>query len=381
MKKRAESYLIGIDGNEANVEHRVGVNQFAYGLLGGLWATKTADQFVVYLSTPPVTDLPKEKTNWHYRVIGPSKFWTQWRLPLDLFSHFPRPDVFFSPSHYAPRFSPVPTVVSIMDLGFLDSREQFTLRDYLQLKDWTAYSVMGAQRVIAISEATKKEIINKYRVPEVKIAVVYPGYESKRFFVRRGEQIARVLAKYSIRQPYLLFLGSLKPSKNVVRLVGAFGKCVKRGLVPGNVKLVVSGKKAWLYEEIFEEVKTLGLGKRVIFTGFFPEKDLPYLMAGSQAFLMPSLFEGFGIPAVEAMASGVPVVVSKVASLPEVVGKAGVYVNPYSVDDIAKALVQVTNLGGTKRTVIVNEELKQAKKFSWFKAAAQTVNILENAIR
>lgn len=380
MKKDSEP-LIGIDGNEANVEHRVGVNQFAYGLLKGLWAVKTASRFVVYLSVPPLADLPKEKANWRYRVIGPPKFWTQWRLPLDLFSRVPRPDVFFSPSHYAPRFSPMPTVVSIMDLGFLGSREQFTLKDYLQLKDWTTYSVRGARRVIAISEATKRDLVKNYALPAEKVSVVYPGYESERFFPRGMTEVERKLKKYLIRRPYFLFLSSLKPNKNIERLVEAFAKGVKSKAVPVGVKLVIAGKKAWLYEEIFKKTEELGVSERVMFTGFFPEEDLPYLISGALAFVMPSLFEGFGIPALEAMACGVPVVVSRVASLPEVVGGAGIYVDPYNVEDIAGSLQLVASFSPGERERMVKAGLNQATKFSWGRAAKDTLKVLEDAVQ
>lgn len=381
MIKRRQAYLIGIDGNEANVEHRVGVNQFAYGLLKGLWAIKTADQFVVYLSTPPVSDLPKEKNNWRYRVVGPPKFWTQWRLPLDLFSHVPRPDVFFSPSHYAPRFSPMPTVISAMDLGFLENKEQFTRKDYLQLKNWTAYSVKNAKKVIAISGATKRDVVRNYCVQKERVLVVYPGYESERFFPRGLAKSKKILQKYSIKQPYLLFLSSLKPSKNIERLVEAFGKSVRGKLIPDEVRLVIAGRKAWLYEKIFKKTEELKLSEKVIFTGFFPEEDLPYLISGALAFVMPSLFEGFGIPALEAMASGVPVVVSRKASLPEVVGEAGVYVDPYNVEDIAKSLQLVSNFESNQREKMVKAGLKQAMKFSWQKAARETLEILKDAVR
>lgn len=377
----ARKYLIGIDGNEANVEHRVGVNQFTYGLLKGLWTLKTSAEFVVYLSSPPLPDLPKEKDNWHYRVIGPPKFWTQWRLPLDLFSHVPRPEVFFSPSHYGPRFSPVPTVISIMDLGFLESKDQFTRKDYLQLKNWTAYSVKGAKRIVAISEATKQDVIKNYHVSQQNVSVVYPGYEAERFFPRGRVEVERVLKKYRISKPYLLFLGSLKPSKNIERLVEAFADAVRDNLLPKNVKLVIAGRKAWLYEEIFTKAEELGLGERVIFTGFFAEEDLPYLMSGATAFLMPSLFEGFGIPALEAMASGVPVIVSRVASLPEVVGLAGIYVDPYQVEDLKRSLRLVSNLKPGQRQKFVRVGLGQAKKFSWEKAARETLQVLKDAIR
>lgn len=178
--------IIGIDGNEANsvrpdINARVGVNQYAFGLLRALYETDEENTYHIYLSSPPRNDLLKERDNWEYRVIGPAKFWTQWRLPLELFLKKPRPDVFFSPSHYAPRFSPVPTVISVMDLGFYRFPKQFRKKDLWQLKSWTEYSVRKAAHILAISESTKKDIIARYGVRPEKITVTYPGYDKEKF--------------------------------------------------------------------------------------------------------------------------------------------------------------------------------------------------------
>lgn len=380
MTMNDRSLLVGIDGNEANVENRVGVNQFAYGLLWAFWRLKTAHNFVVYLSTQPLPSLPKEKDNWHYRVIGPPGFWTQWRLPLDLFSQTPRPDVFFTPSHYAPRFAPMPTVISVMDLGFLKAPEQLTKKDYFQLKSWTSYSVKGAAQVIAISEATKRDIEEVYAVSAEKITVVYPGYDRDRFFPRKPAEVRRVLEKHHIEGPYFLFLSSLKPSKNIERLVEAFSQLVQSRSLPEDIKLVIAGKKAWLYEMIFAKVKGLGITERVVFTGFFPEEDLPYLISGAAAFILPSLFEGFGIPVVEAMACEVPVVVSQVASLPEVAGPAGIYVNPMDTKDIARGLKTALSLTSARRRKLTNRGATHIERFDWDRSAKKTLEVLENVV-
>src|SRR3989344_8589163 len=172
--------LIGIDANEANLTpNRVGINEYALHLLHALYNLKTSHSFVIYLKTPPRSDLPPERSNWHYRVIPFPRLWTQTRLPWDLYTHSPRPDVFFSMTHYAPRWSPVPTVVAIMDLGFLKSPEQFTAKDFNQLKSWTQYSVKQASKIITISEHTKQDIIKYYGHKDV--TVTYPGYDQKLF--------------------------------------------------------------------------------------------------------------------------------------------------------------------------------------------------------
>lgn len=348
--------LIGIDANEANLTaNRVGVNQYAFDLLWALSRQKTQKEFVVYLKNPPRADMPDLK----YRVIPFPKLWTQTRLPWDLYTHSPRPDVFFSMTHYAPRFSPIPTVVAIMDLGFLQTPEQFTAKDFNQLKSWTEYSVKNAAKVIAISEYTKKDIVEIYHRNPSDITVTYLGYDKKIF--KPGKKLPG---------DYFLFLSSLKPSKNVEGLIRAYAK--------GNFsqKLVIAGKKAWLYEKIFNLVKDLNLESKVTFTGFVDESQVPELMSGAAALVMPSFYEGFGIPVLEAMACGTPVVVSRVASLPEVAGEAGIYVNPNDPGSIMEGMRTAI---GPEAKKFAQKGLARVKLFDWDNTAQLTLQCLQTA--
>lgn len=349
--------LIGIDANEANLTaQRVGVNQYAFELLWALSRLKTKHQFVIYLKNPPRKDLP----DLNYRVISFPKLWTQTRLPWDLYVHKTRPDVFFSMTHYAPRWSPIPTVVAIMDLGFLQTPEQFTPKDFNQLKSWTGYSVRNAAKIIAISQDTKQDIIKNYHKNPTDIVVTPLGYNAKIF-----------KKSHVPKKPYILFLSSLKPSKNVEGLIKAFDL-----LKIENLKLKIVGKKAWLYEQIFALVKQLGLEDRIKFTGFVDEATKVTLMQEASAFVLPSFYEGFGIPVLEAMACGTPVVISNRTSLPEVAGNAGIYVDPHSPASIAEGIKTAI---GPKREEFVHAGLKRVKLFSWAKCAQVTLTCLETA--
>lgn len=360
--------LIGIDANEANLTQiRVGINQYALGLLQALYQLDTPHKFVIYLKTPPLPDLPPSRPGWIYRVLPFPKLWTQTRLPFDLYTHSPRPDVFLSLTHYAPRWTPVPNVVAIMDLGFLTSPDQFTSKDLHQLTSWTNYSVKRATKILTISQFTKQIIVDSYHRQAADITIAYPGIDPAVFQPTTNPQ---VLKKYGITTPYFLFLGSLKPSKNIERLITAFKK-----LKASPYSLVIAGKKAWLYDQIFQLVSDLKLQSRVIFTGFIEEAEVPVLMSMSSAYVLPSLYEGFGIPVIEAMACGVPVVVSDIASLPEVAGSAGIYVDPFSVDSITTGLE--TALGPQKQK-FVSAGLVRVKSFSWAKTAQATLNLLES---
>ena len=378
--------LIGIDGNEANVKNRVGVGEFAFGVIRALYQLDKKNQYRIYLKDNPLTDLPKERPGWKYCVFGPKFAWTQWRLPLKLRHERPRLDVFFSPNHYAPRFCPVPSVISIMDLWHHYHPEQFRARDLYQLKNWEAYSVKQAKRIIVISEFTKSEIIKFCKIPGDKIVVAYPGVQGFKGSRVQGFKVEEVKKKYGITGDYILYLGTLQPKKNLIRLIEAFRILNiqypifarnQAGLIY-NIFLVIAGKKGWLYEEIFERVKKVKMEEMVIFTDFVSEEDKPALISGASCFVLPSLYEGFGIPVLEAMAIGVPVAISKTASLPEVGGEAAFYFNPENPASIAETLDKVLKLGSPERERVVELGRKQAEKFSWEKCAKIILEVLEN---
>ena len=343
------SKIIGIDGNEANVIHRVGSGQYGFELLCALAKIKTDHKFEIFLKNQPHEDLPKESSNWVYRVFGPKKLWTQIALPMNLYLGSPKIDVFFSPSHYAPRFSNVKQVITIFDLSYIHFPQSFAKKDLYQLRNWSAYSVGKADKIITISQSSKKDIIEIYKIKPEKITVTYPGV-GEQFSPRSGGEVKSVMNKYGINSDYIIYVGTLQPRKNLVRLLEAVEKVIRQlGLEalrgeqpkslttqePNNLVLVIVGKKGWLYDEIFSAVKELNLEGKVIFTDFVPDDDLPALFSGAKAYVNVSLWEGFGIPVAEAQACGTPVVVSNTSSLPEVVGDSGVQVDPEDADSIA----------------------------------------------
>lgn len=365
--------IIGIDGNEANIENRVGVNQYAAELLSALekLPEEKKHKFIIYLSSDPLPHLPKEREGWKYKVLYGRGLWVLRLLMPYLWLARDKPDVFFTPSHYAPPFLPMPIVISIMDLGYLSSIEQFKKSDFYQLKYWGVWSIRGAQKIIAISDSTKKDIERYYPWTQGKVEVTHLAYDKERFhWPVPSFQVETVKKKYGIKGDYILFLSTLKPSKNVEGIVEAYKMvCDRIGM-----KLVIAGKKGWLYESIFKKVQELGLADQVVFTDFVSEEDKGPLVAGAKAFLAPSFWEGFGIHVLEAMAVGVPVVVSGTGSLPEVVGEAGAIVDPYNHKSIAKGIEEAIS----RHDYYSKKGLIQAKKFSWEKTASKTLKILES---
>ena len=376
--------IIGIDGNEANIAERVGVNEYAFQLLWNLQKLQEKDEnpheLIVYLKRKALPDMPKETQNFKYKIIPGGGGWILTKLIPELFFGKVKPNVFFSPSHYVPVIAPMPRVCSIMDLGYLESSGQFTKKVFWQLKYWSAISIFISKAIIAISNSTKSDIVRQYPYSQRKVYVTLLGYDADRFNNKISDKdVRRVKDKYSIVADYVLYLGTLKPSKNIEGLVTAFDAAINnlQFTIYKNIKLVIAGKKGWLYQPIFERVKKLGLQDRTIFTDYIPEEDKPALIAGAKVFILPSYWEGFGLDALNAMACGVPVVASNVGSLPEVVDGAGILVDPKNVEAITRGIEDVLSAPPAKYNSLVERGFTQAKKFSWEKTARETLKILE----
>lgn len=373
---------IAIDGNEANIENKVGVHQYAFEILKALYAEneklKLPNTFTVYLKYPPRRDLPEENERWKYKMLSGGKVWIVTKLMPQLLLQR-NIDVFFSPSHYLPPLLKQKSVCTIHDLGYLESSEQFKKYDFWQLKLWTAKSISVSNRLIAVSNSTKQDIVRHYGFASKKIDVVHHGYDKKLFNTNISPNLVRrVKEKYGIKGDYILFLSTLKPSKNIEGLIHAFS-LLKSGYKKP-VSLVIAGKKGWLYEEIFNTVKSLNLQDSVVFTDFVTEEEKPALYYGARVFALPVFWEGFGMTAIESMACGTPVVVSKVGGLPEVVGNAGLYVNPSDSSDIKKGLLEVITKSEKAYNQFVKMGLERVKLFSWEKAARDTLTILESVV-
>ncbi len=367
---------IGIDINEANIGQRVGSNQVAFAMINALVNDLSeADKIIALAKERPLPDLPIASDKFGYEIFGPRKLWVLTGLTKRLFFNQPRLDVLFSPGHYTPLLSRVPSVIYLMDLAYERfGSEYFTTYDINQLKRWTPLSIKKAKHVLTISEFSKSEIIKLYHTPAEKITVVYPGYDRETYHSKiPNTKQTQVRKKYGIVGKYFLYVGTLQPRKNLSKLIEAFAKLKNK-----QVKLVIGGKKGWLYDQIFEQARDLKLENRVLFLGFVANEDLPGLIKGSQAYVLPTLYEGFGMPPVEAQAVGVPVVVSRVSSLPEVIGDSGIYIeDPNSISSIQTALEKVLSLKKSERATIIEAGKENTKRFDWNLSAVKLLAILK----
>lgn len=368
------AYVVGIDGNEANVSNRVGSNVYAYEVLHALYAWLQKEpkfSVVVYVSSPPLDDLPVANEWWRYEVITHQPFWTLWRLPIELWRHR-QIDLFYSPGHYLPSISPVPMIPTIMDIAFEFFPEQFKKKDYWQLHLLTMRSVAGAAHVIAISQATKTDIMEHYGRQSEDITVAYPGVPHNLHLPKKAVR-ERIKQSFALQKPFIIYVGTLQPRKNIERLVGAFEKVRANGW---DGELVLAGKTGWKSHSIEERIATSSAKESIRQLGFVTDEEKYALITEAEALALPGLYEGFGIPPLEAIALGVIPVVSDRSSLPEVVGESGICVDPESIEDIARGIQQALAFTSGEKQKLMTTLQSHAEQFSWQRTGEVIGNVL-----
>jgi glycosyltransferase involved in cell wall biosynthesis len=398
---------IAIDGREANINSRVGSNVYAFEIISSLekllrkYDGVSSDlniKVTVLLANKKITNLPNERKNWTYKSFGPQKFWTQWALPLHLFNHQDEYNLFFTPGHYAPRLSPIPYVSSVMDTAYITHPDQFKKSDTLKLTKWTKYSVKNAKKIVAISKYTKQAVVENYEKAPNDIVIAYPAIKPKKVKFSTKEKTA-FFKKHKITEPYILFVGTLQPRKNIIKLIEAFeifsrmkaGRGLKKNQKTAQTKqdggkqvnqkqnrakLVLAGKIGWLTNNILEKIEKSPLKNKIITTGFISEKEKQILYKNAFASCLVGLHEGFGIPPLESLNHYTLPIVSSTTSLPEVVGEAGLLTNPKDPKDIANKMWQALSMTTKEKGLFRKKARKQLKKFDWDKSAETILNAL-----
>jgi glycosyltransferase involved in cell wall biosynthesis len=277
-------------------------------------------------------------------------------------------DLYHSPNYVLPFFLKSPSLVTIHDLITLDYPKLCKWESVLYFKLALPRSIKKANKIVTVSEKTKTDIQTRFKIPNEKIVVTHLGISS----IFRKTVDKEVLSYYSITDKYILFVGNIEPKKNLVRLLQAYNKLnLSKNLTH---KLVISGRKGWKCKKVFSTVKKLKLQESVIFTGYVPENDLPVLYSMADLFVFPSIYEGFGIPPLEAMACEVPILTSNTGALPETTGGNCLLVNPYNVNEIADGI----------HKLLVNEKLRKyyiekgrnwVKQFTWERTAKKTLQV------
>lgn len=360
---------IGIDYTSA-VRQQAGIGRYTRGLIGALAELDHETRYVLFSAgrDPSRRAWP---ANYALRALPFSDrhlaiLWQRLQLPLPVETFTGRLDLYHSPDFVLPPVWRARTILTVHDLSFMRYPACFSrpLLDYLMRK--VPPAVERADAILADSESTRHDLIELLHMAADRVTVVYPAVEPHFRPDEDESALATTLARYGIQRPYLLGVGTLQPRKNFGLLIRAYHALRASRGIPH--RLVIAGGQGWLFDEIHDTIRSLHLGEQVHLTGFVADEDLPALYRGAALFAFPSLYEGFGIPVLEAMACGVPVVTSAASSLPEAAGDAALLVDPNDVDALTEALWRVLD-DSALRNALRARGFEQIKRFSWAESA------------
>jgi glycosyltransferase involved in cell wall biosynthesis len=363
---------IGIDASRALTKERTGTEEYSYQLIKNLAMMDLKNhQIFLYARKNSVIDFDLPD-NFKLKIIPINKLWTQIGLASEMMKN--KPDVLFIPSYTIPQIHPPKTVVTIHGLEYKYCPECYSVKERLFLELNTLLSIKWSSKIIVPSESTKKDLIKFYGVESGKVKVVYHGVSSIKY------------PALSIKQDFkksfsILFIGRLEKRKNLVNLIKAFELLRRRHsrMSPAgqSCKLILAGKKGFGFEEIKKAIQESQFNKDIILKNYILEEEKNELYKNAGLFILPSFYEGFGLPILEAMSYGVPVVCSNASSLPEVAGNAALLINPNNIQEIADAMNKVFSDDGLKNNMI-EKRFENVEKFSWEKCAKKTLGILLN---
>ncbi len=365
------------------VHHHAGLGRYAAELLAALAALDGDDRFCAFYYAPrgderpepPLDRLPAQTVRlsakpWRMSVL------LAYLAGLNMDRWLPSGDLFHATDHLLPPLGASASVFTIHDLIF-----RFYPEYHLPLNRWYLSLMLPrfmrrADAIIAVSENTRRDVTRLMQIPADKITVIYEGVNPSFRPVRDAAELVRVRERYRLPGRYVLYLGTIEPRKNLVTLLEAYRALLARE--KDMPDLVIAGRKGWLYQPVFDRVRELGLAPRVRFTDWIASDDAPALLSAADVFVFPSLYEGFGLPPLEAMACGTPVICSNASSLPEVVGEAGVLFDPQDPGALAGALARVL-ADESLRAELRERGLAQAARFSWERAARETLAVYRQA--
>lgn len=376
---------IGIDVTSAMMQGG-GIGRYTRELVQATLAQDTAHEYVLFSAPPPAGKSLDALFSANERVthkIAPVseqwlyRMWYRARLPISVQRFTGKLDLFHSPDFVLPPVGGnIPTLLTVHDLSFVHFPEVYPEVLVNYLNKVVPWSVERATHILADSEATKQDLMEIWRVPNEKVSVLYSGVSEAFEKVEDAGRITAVRQKYNLGDaPYLLSVGTVQPRKNYQMLIQAFAPLADK--FPHN--LYIAGGKGWLYDEMMAEIEKQGLTERVCFIGFVDDADLPTLYSAADLYLFPSIYEGFGLPMLEAMACGVPVIASNVSSLPEVGEETAVMLPSHDLLQWTQKMDTLLS-DSEQRQKMVAAGLQQVRKFSWKKASAQLLSIYQTLL-
>lgn len=363
--------LIGIDASRANLPEKTGVEWYGYHLILELAKLDTTNTYRLYTWEPLQGALATLPNNFEEVVVPNSRFWSYLALSNELRKN--KVDRLFVPSHIVPPIHPAKTVVTIHDLGFRHFPESYSKYHYQNLNWGTRLSAKWASTITVPSQAVAEDVRSTYGVPAEKIVEVPNGYDPSMFKGLTPEKVVEVMKHHAISDPYILFLGRLEARKNVVRLIEAFYRLRDSGLFGG--QLVLVGNPGVGYEQIRDIINKRKSQNYVVHTGYVSDAERAALLRGARVFAFPSLFEGFGVPILEAFAAETPVLTSNRGATAEIAGDGALLVDPESVGAIHHGLEKLLADKGLVAQLIPRGT-ERLKHYSWTKSAKQIHAVL-----
>lgn len=359
--------VLGIDASRASAERKTGTE----------WYSREIIRSIAEIEDRPELRLfQRERERFlddpfvEWIAVNRRRFWTHTGLAVAL-RHSPV-DALFVPSHVIPWCHPGATVVTIHDLGYRFEPEAHPRQRRAMLEVTTRWNARRAARIIVPSTATRDDLEVEYGVDPTSIDVIPHGVDHQRFHRMSRDEVDRKLSLIGVRRPYILFVSTIQPRKNLARLVAAF-----ESLSHPDLHLVVAGANGWMADPTLARIKESPRRDAIIQLGYVADDALPALYNGAEAFALPSLYEGFGMGVLEAMACGCPVVTSSVSSLPEVAGDAAIVVDPTSEREIRESLLHA--LDPVVAPKLKAKGLERASAFTWHRAANQTLDAIRHA--
>jgi glycosyltransferase involved in cell wall biosynthesis len=371
---------IGINAHlltEGEGYRRAGVSRYIYNLLVHLSEVDPYGDYMVFLSSRCSLPIPNQQKHSHLPTQKPLVriLWEQLLQPPQLVGAGIA--LLHSPLNIQPFFLPCRGVITVTDLAFMLYPESFRPLQRLYQKVFTRLSAHRASRLIAISGSTARDLERFFAVPRGRTTVILPGVDAAYQPIHDEAMLAGFRLRHNLPERFILFVGTLEPRKNLPMLLQAYAQFKRQG--NSHHKLVLAGGKGWFYRPIFATVEELGLQSDVLFPGFVPEEELPLWYNTADVFVYPSLYEGFGLPPLEAMACGKPVAVADASSLPEVVGNAALRIDPHQPEEWAAALSRLCQ-DANLRSDLAARALERAQQFSWTTMAQQTVQVYRDVL-
>jgi glycosyltransferase involved in cell wall biosynthesis len=369
---------IAIQAADLDHDRIDGTRVYILNLLRHFGKLDQASEFLIYHRRNFNPELaPPEFPNYKVKKLYSPFFWTQTRFALDILKE--RVDVLWMPMHNQPILhrKKTKTFVTIHDLAFKYFPENFLKKDLVKINFLTNLAITNSDKIIAISEATKRDILKFFpRVPKNKIRVIYHGFNPDVYAKERNlKREAEIKSKLGITGEYILYIGAIQPRKNLEVLIDAF-ELLKRSC-KSNLSLILAGERAWLSKNTFKKAQNSQFATDIKMPGKLKFDDLGHLCRSTRVFVFPSLYEGFGIPVLEAMAAGVPVISAKNSSLPEVGGEASLYFDAKDPRDLMEKIRSVLENEKLRRELVIKGS-EQIKKFSWEKCARETLEYLKS---